>query len=230
MADDESKRTLRTRVTTILRSLPTKKIDFRLRQWHINSSSFGKVADAIDLEIVDIDFGVVTVGGLAEYNYGYDRIRLPNTNFGNDLPFEKAVIVHECVHAYIDSFPDSRINVSANEAAGWVAYGLYLLNSGSSIRLPRPPNPSDPTPDEITLRIANKIMNIPGATVTATDAGALQNAIVNDHTYGSRGLTLYTQRDIDGWGREYSVRIASKVLPRGFGLTPAERLFRPARQ
>src|SRR5215475_963940 len=229
MADAETKRMLRKRVADILRSPPIKKIDFRLRQWHIDPNSFWKFADPFELEIVDVDSGGVIAGALAQYHYDNDTIRFPDASFGTN-PFGRAVIVHECVHAYIDSFADGRINVSANEAAAWVAYGLYLLNSGSSIPTPKSPDPSKPTPDEVTLRIANNIMNMPGATVTTTDEHDLRTAIVNHPVFVKRGINVDTQRDTDGWNREYSVRIASKVLPRGFGLTPAERLFRPARQ
>src|SRR5262245_1591248 len=225
MADAKTKGMLRERVTTILRSAPTKKIDFRLRQWHIDSNSFGKVADAIELEIVDVDLGV-TGGALAQYNYGNDTIGFPNESFGT-TPFDRAVIVHECVHAYIDSFAEGRITVSANEAAGWVAYRLHVLNSAASVPTDRSADPSKPHPDEVALRIANQIMNTPGATVTPTDEQDLRTAIVNHPAYASRGINLGTQRVTDGWSREYSAKIASKFVgPIG----PWARLFPRARQ
>jgi hypothetical protein len=220
MADEATKRMLRTRVMTILRSPPTRKIDFRLRQWHINSISFAKVADAIELEIVDVDVDV-RAGAEALYNYGTDTIGLRNVGYGTDA-FSKAVIVHECVHAYIDSFPGGRINVSANEAAGWVAYGLYLLFLGSNIQpvsksrhpLFIPPLIATPRPtaDEVTLKIANKIKNTPGAAVTPTDEQELRTAIIDNLEYASKGITLETQRDNTdvGWSRRESVKIKTQ--------------------
>jgi hypothetical protein len=191
MADAATKSMLRDRVMTILRSPTTKKIDFRLRQWHINSDSFEKVANGILVLDVQVDSGNVTGVAQAQYDYGTDTIELPSTSYGTDL-FGRAGIVHECVHAYIDLL-SSRIIESANEAAGYLAQFLYLLYSGSSF-------PTPVSPGDVALKVAQNIVNTPGAVVARADEEALRKAIVNHPNY-ARKMTLHLQAMRDGWHR-----------------------------
>jgi hypothetical protein len=172
---DSSEDTMRKRVLNILRSPTTKKINFRLGQWQINTTSFERVANAI--EVGDIRVRIEpTPNAQASYDFDEDTLFFPNAGYGMDA-FGQAGIVHECVHGFVDLTKLSGQTDSANEAAGYVAYMLYLFYS-----LPTVPTPALDFA-KVAKSIASSIMNTPGAVVSSSDELALRTAIASDPTY-----------------------------------------------
>jgi hypothetical protein len=192
---DNSEDTMRKRVLKIIRSPTTKKIDFRLGQWRINTTSFERVANAIEVGDIQVRIEPITdaqgrpiKNAQASYDFDKDTLFFPNAGYGMET-FGEAGIVHECVHGFVDLQALSGQTDSANEAAGYVAYMLYLLYSLKTV----------PTPAldfaTIALTIARSIMNTPGAVVSPGDELEFRKAIARDPTYRVNQRMTLTKPD-----------------------------------
>lgn len=191
------KSVLRSRVSSILRSPTTRKIDFRLGQWQINAVAFERVANAVTVLDIDVVVGGVSPGAEASYNFSDDTLLLPDDQYGMTVRGQ-AGIVHECVHAFVDLMNVSGQSDSANEAAGYIAYLLYLLYS--AYHFP-PAAPGVGNLANTAMTIAQSIMNTPGAVVPPQDETALRTAIAGTAHYRNKGMTVSSPANANGWFR-----------------------------
>jgi len=180
---DSTQRMMRDRIAAILLSPTTRKIDFRLGQWTINADSFARVANALVVGDIQVNVGLQAGHGKsveAQYNFRTDTIAVPNANYGTTT-LGQAGIVHECVHAFVDMQAVSGQSEAANEAAGYLAYMLFLLFSLKTV----------PTPvvdfGKLSLTIAQSIMNTRGAVVSTKDEMALRAGIAANRTITTKG-------------------------------------------
>ena len=124
---DTAESALRARLILLLASLSVQKINFRLGPYHISGWGFHMVIGllrTISISVV-IDPDAVAIGAEAFYSHREDKFVFRNSKYGASLE-EKGVLLHESVHALIDSRGHKKVE---DEAAAHVAEALYILNS-----------------------------------------------------------------------------------------------------
>jgi len=204
------------RLQMLLTSKATKQIDFNLDKIRINAASFGAVSGNLarkqfGLPGVGIRFGQVPSGADAAYDPGDDVFDLTDANYGTTA-YERAVIIHESAHAWLDIRMPMGPTVQEkvirkyfyttawfmDEATAYVAGELFNLYDTTRAGA-APTTPSWATDahslDGIAHRIAKSIMNRPGAHVSAADLATLYKKLKAEYsvpssqkTYGNNGV------------------------------------------
>jgi hypothetical protein len=167
---------LRDRMIAVLQSPSAMKINFRLANYYVNGWSFQKVIGLLKMHAVGvvIDPNQIDDGGLAEYKYP-DYFVFRTAQFGSS-PFEKAVILHECVHCWIDSLSDGKYHRKVdNEGAAYVAAALYYLDVTGETAFP-----DEDDLGTMMTNIAKKIMasRMPVPEVTRQEVEDLETAVI----------------------------------------------------
>jgi len=201
---------LRALVRRTLLSPACQKISFDFAYSHgygynrnrIDGWALSHIAMALDVRPADgrgIRIGVARItkpGQDASYSSVNNALHFPSAAYGATME-ERALIVHECVHAYRDALGmKSRINGAAanalgrtrgvqEEAEAYIAQMLYSLYEST---------PTGGTPDRAALAgsdslfdaafdIAVKVWQTPGALVGVGDHAELRKAILADKGY-----------------------------------------------
>ena len=189
-------RVVRDRVVSVLTSPTTRYIDFTFSKWTFNAASFARVAHTIAVGNVSVSVaGNMHPGAEANYDPDSDTITLPNANYGTTV-FGQAGILHECTHAFVDMENRKHSMDSASEAAGYIAYLMYLCYALDSI-----PDPILPF-GLIAMDIAVSLVNDGGGIVSLADEMKLRQAIAADPHYRKyQHMTLTSPSPADGLRR-----------------------------
>ena len=187
---------VRDRVISVLRSPTTRYIDFTFSKWTFNAASFARVAHAVAVGNISISVGGnLHPGAEANYDPDSDTITLPNANYGTTV-LGQAGILHECTHAFVDMENRKHSMDSASEAAGYIAYAMYLCYALDSI-------PDSILPyGLIAMDIAVSLVNDGGGLVSLADEMKLRQAIAADPHYKKyQHMTLTSPFAADGLRR-----------------------------
>src|SRR5262249_43323351 len=133
--------TVRERVNTLLMSDAAQKIDFTIEQIHVDGWGFTYIALAMltrphGSHGTTVRLGHVQPGADATYDPARNIFDFPNAGYGT-TPFQKAGVIHECVHAVRDSMGRGILTIPAqgrptrtrttaltDEAAAYIAESL----------------------------------------------------------------------------------------------------------
>lgn len=137
---------LKDRVLKILKSNETRRINFSFTSDDgttditINYASFQKVASAVDSGKISLKEASSSIAQDIDASYTIDDTLSIDSKFvkayGNSRLFD-ALIIHESVHAYFDIIGKKLLAIDS-EAAGYIAQGYYLRNSGYSRNIQDP--------------------------------------------------------------------------------------------
>jgi hypothetical protein len=202
MADED---VLRHRVTTILLSDATRKINFFVGPIHVEYGGFSAVFFALWSKSrggdgIDIEIGDVPDGAAAVYDSDDDAYRFRNAAFGM-TDAQRAVILHESVHAMRDIWGstittangDVSTTYTLDEAAAYVAEALFRIYENTAGGT----DTSEPLRVKADL-VAQSIMNTPGAVVSDTDVSSLQDLVAANPVYRRRGISRSTSSGANG--------------------------------
>jgi hypothetical protein len=194
---------LRHSILANLKSPAAQKIDFWCNGIHVDGGGFYAVYTSLvtDLLHVSVDRRLAA-RDIAKYSDSDNTFYFARANYGDrDGPvLEKALTIHESVHAMVDiSFnsvegwaadlasgrpsPDAFgyrpfLMVLQEEAVAYVAQALFIVNAIGRYDFP------NPLPQLIlAMRIADRIKDNNGATVTDKETSDLVNAIGFDPLY-----------------------------------------------
>jgi hypothetical protein len=188
-----------------LKSELAQKIDFWCNGIHVDGAGFMAVYYLLASDVLDVKIDDTMDHNLAVYSPLEKSFIFPNANFG-DLDGrvgERALTIHESVHAmihisaYAPMVIDDQPNITLtryhmglttmeDEAVAYVAQALYLTYYWREAR------PGDNPIIDMALRIAGRIMNDDGATVSDLESSQLQTAIAADPHYAHK---LYFSQD-----------------------------------
>lgn len=142
---------LRERLISVLSSPAVQKINFRLANYQISWFSFLTVIGLLRTTAIQIVIDTaMDPDDDAEYGPREDAFFFSQGMYGLSLE-EKAVMVHESVHAWIDYLGNGAHHRAVdNEAAAYVAEALYYLHMKQSV-------PDPDRLDMLTSDIAKKI-------------------------------------------------------------------------
>lgn len=176
-------------VMGVLTSPSAKRIDFHLGLIHVDAIGLAAVKSLVSVSAVGgVRIDIVKYlpkGVAAQYDNATNTLQFTRKDYGATAG-ERAVILHECVHALHDVYGGgyyhprggSRfMTASENEAAAYVAGCLYhLYETGKTLK-------GDSTIFYHAAEIAKRIMHQRGAYVTTDEATNLRSVIVDDGTY-----------------------------------------------
>lgn len=179
-------------VKTVLSSPSAKRIDFHLGLIHVDAAGLAAIHNFVATGIVGIKVGELKEGVAGQYFNSTNTLRFKRENYGANA-FERATILHECVHALHDMYGGGTyhpkggsrfVSASENEAAAYVADQLFYLYETGTVQ-------NHDRIADVAGVIAKRIMNRRGAFVTMAEATALRIAIVsNGENYGYGFNTL----------------------------------------
>ena len=118
---------LQRRVADVLREPVLQHIDFSLEDFHINSTNYGLVADAIETGRIQIELSTPRPGAAlgAAYTPGRDMMSISGSGTFTNAR-DKATIVHESTHAMLDMLRIATFSDINDEAASYLAESVYL--------------------------------------------------------------------------------------------------------
>jgi hypothetical protein len=189
------------RITNLLFSKAAQTINFQLDSVHFVGSQFGQVATKVFLNQlgfsgVGVAFVKMDKGAAAQYDPAANEFEFPNADFGVS-PDERAAIVHEGIHAWLDvRMPRVRTLVdaflkgtmtttmAADEATAYVGGVLFYIydNTEPGSKPKMPAGWTSPIFAE-AFRIAAGIWDKPGAVVSKADAASLKQKIMDNSAY-----------------------------------------------
>jgi hypothetical protein len=165
-------------VKRVLSSPSARRVDFHLGLINVDAAGLAAIHNLVAVGTIPIK--IVEMKGFAgQYFNEFNTLKFPRENYGAD-PFERATILHECVHALHDIYGGGTyhpkggsrfVSASENEAAAFVADQLYYLYETGTVQN------HDHIADAAGV-IAKRIMNRRGAFVTTAEATALRVAII----------------------------------------------------
>ena len=177
-------------VKSVLSSPAARRIDFHLGLINVDAAGLAAIHNFVAAGIVAIRVGELKDGVAGQYSNQTNTLRFKRETYGAS-PFERATILHECVHALHDMYGGgyyhpkggSRfISASENEAAAYVADQLFYLYETGTVQ-------NHDRIADVAGVIARRIMNRRGAFVTTAEATALRIAIVSNAEYDYRLTT-----------------------------------------
>jgi hypothetical protein len=211
LSDTAEQAYLRHSILANLKSPAAQKIDFWCNGIHVDGGGFYAVCTSLitDLLHVAVDRRLAAED-IAKYFYNENTFYFPRANFGDrdSAVLEKALTIHESVHAMVDisfnsvegwaaDLASGRPSLDAfryrpflktleEEAVGYVAQALFIVNAIGHYDF------RNPVPQLIlAMRIADRIKDNNGATVTDKEASDLANAIGFDPLY--QHLPIWSQ-------------------------------------
>lgn len=184
----------------VLNSEPAQKINFTLGLMKVDGPGLRGVATLVQTGSwggpgVKIGFNV-PAGYQASYDEARNTLNFPRANYGT-TPFERACILHECVHAMHDVFGGKRIvseygsgfaTRADNEAAAWVADALFSLYDTGQRYATGPI-------EDVAFAIAEGLRASRGTNVSLADAHAMRTAIMNHPDYSHVTPGMVTTAD-----------------------------------
>jgi hypothetical protein len=177
-----------------------QKIDFWCNGIHVDGAGLYSVYKALLVNYMHVAIDHTMDPGMAQYSAADNTFYFAKTAFGNrdSTVAEKALTIHESVHAMIDlAFSKTEdwfvqmgtggdspaltryhplLTFMQDEAVAYVAQALFIVNAigrqdyQEAVLI-------------LAMRIADRIKDNDGATVTDTEAADLQNAISQDPHY-----------------------------------------------
>jgi hypothetical protein len=188
------------RVKSILVSDAAVKIDFYVGPIHVDFPGFASVLVRIGAKElgnpgIGFEFGNVPPGAAAAYDNDDDVFRFPDTNYGG-TPAQRAVIIHESVHAMRDIWgatidtPSGPMETTdtMDEAAAYIAESLFRLYE-------KTPGKGEWLTDGLRVKadaIAKSIMDRKGAVVSDHDVDTMQDLVASNRVYRNMGVTRKT--------------------------------------
>jgi hypothetical protein len=170
----------------------TRKIDFSCGGIHVSASELQGVYWALNAYQISIEIHPRQKHDLAFYSYETDTFLFSRADFGASDRKEKALTVHECVHAMLDMLRIRYIRMSGGEAVAYVTQALFIKYAGTDI----------PDDDDVILvaarDVARTISDRPGATVSLEDEMALEKVIKNDPDYNRNISVTNNIRNYNG--------------------------------
>jgi hypothetical protein len=180
---------LRNTLKTNLMDPATGEINFSCCGIHVSASELQSVYWALNAYQLNIEIHRSQRSGYAFYSYQTDTFKFQSSDFGSTDRKEKALMVHECVHAMLDLLRLRFFRTSAGETVGYVTQALFIKYAGAEI-------PDDDYPILVAAReVAKTIWDRPGATADAT---ALENVIRNHPDYKKEIAAMNNMRSYDG--------------------------------
>lgn len=186
-------------MVSLLKSPAAQKIDFTLDGFHVDGLGLMFVAIALLSKSqgkqhgFQISVGHVGHGFEATYASANNTFDFPSAGYGT-TPFQKMMIIHECVHARRDC-SGGQLHTStglikttslSDEAAAYVAGALFDVyeEAARGLRMPFPPSwtQGDAVYDT-AFTIALKLREKRGDAVDPNDSKTLREAIMNDPHY-----------------------------------------------
>ena len=165
------------------------KIDFSCCGIHVSASELQSVYWALNAYQLSIEIHRSQPRDYAFYYYQTDTFKFQRSDFGSTDRKEKALTVHECIHAMLDLLRLRFFRTSAGETVAYLTQALFIKYSGAEI-------PDDDDPILVAAReVAKTMWDRPGATVDAT---ALENVIKNDPDYKKEIAVTNNVRNYDG--------------------------------
>jgi hypothetical protein len=173
-------------VVVTLAEASVKAININLGSVSVSGADFAQVAAAIQNDKISIKFKP-DLGHIAMYYSGDNHMEIP---FNNGLGiWQKALIVHEAVHASVDLRKMS-LMAEHNEGLAYVAQAVYMAKNGWSFS-------TDVSFDwdflsmvswKMIFQQANRIasLNNSGKPVPQSEINLLYNSIRNANLYRSR--------------------------------------------
>jgi hypothetical protein len=158
---------LHARFSAILNSAACQNIDFTYGPLSVSRSGFRLVAQALERSPPhNIAINVVTLNANVEaaYDHHGNFVSVPHDQYGT-TPYERMIVVHECVHA-IAKITQAGIDAEREETAAFIAGALYNIYCAAS---PSGPLPYDPRKDDNQRTAHNVAVQIAGKCVTLTD-------------------------------------------------------------
>jgi hypothetical protein len=202
MSDDTAEQAyLRHSILTNLKSKAAQKIDFWCNGIHVDGGGFYAVYTSLITDLLHVSVNrELAAKKIGQYSDATNTFYFARANFGDrdSTVAEKALTIHESVHAMIDiSFNSPEgwgADVSSGhpsrdstryhpnlmtlqeEAVAYVAQALFIVNAIGHMDYQEP---------ELifAMRIADRIKDDDGATVTDKEASDLLNAIGSDPQY-----------------------------------------------
>jgi hypothetical protein len=171
-------------VKSVLSSPSAKRIDFHLGLINVDAAGLAAIHNLVAVGTVAIRVGALKDGVAGQYFNQTNTLRFKREDYGATA-FEKATILHECIHALHDMYGGgyyhpkggSRfVSASENEAAAYVADQLFYLHETGTVQ-------NHDRIADVAGVIAKRIMNRRGAFVTTAEARALRIAIVSNAEY-----------------------------------------------
>jgi hypothetical protein len=190
---------LRQLMTSLLMSSAARRVNFYLDHIHVDGSGLSFVALALQSPPAGqrgFSIRVSTVGSNFEaaYDPSDNTFNFPRANYGTvdhgntDVAFQKMSIIHECIHALIDSTSAGRKTWAlSDEAAAYVGAALYHIYDTQSddILTPTAP-PWTGAGNDIFNKahvIAVKLWKTNGYACDPTEAKDLRDLIARDSAY-----------------------------------------------
>jgi len=192
------------RVAMLVTSRAAQKIDFQVDQIRVLGSGLVNIMVYINLQLIGqpgirIKIGAMSDDVAAYYDPHRNILNFRKASYG-ETAFQRMTIIHECVHAWLDvRIPKIQTVADAiaaaqmattqlsDETAAYIAGALFTIYENTPPGQ-KPAYPADWKPDPIyvaAFQIATKIMNRPGAIVSAADAQPLKDAILDDDDYSA---------------------------------------------
>ena len=171
-------------VKSVLSSSSARKIDFHLGLIHVDAAGLAAIHNLVAVGTIAIKVGALREGVAGQYSNATNTLRIKRENYGADA-FERATILHECVHALHDIYGGGSyhpkggsrfVSASENEAAAYVADQLFYLYETGTVQ-------NHDRIADVAGVIAKRIRNQRGAFVTTAEATALRIAIVSNAEY-----------------------------------------------
>lgn len=180
-------------VLTTLGEPAIKSIKFDFRQHKITPDCFAQVRKAIDDGRIVVAINP-KLGVTGTYDSGSNCLELVD---GTSLHMErKALIVHECLHAWFDLKLVKNMTVKTSEAAAHLAQCIYARKKvGEAIAVSDRLQGSNPAKDhvfDLAWTLAGKVINS-GKSPTQAEVDDLEDAIAKCPSYKSEA------KDIAQW-------------------------------
>jgi hypothetical protein len=199
--DNAEQAYIRHSILLALKSNLAQQIDFWCNWIHVDGAGFLSVHQALLIDYMHVAVDHTLDHDMMQYSSADKTFYVPRSNFGNpdSLVAEKALMIHESVHALVDwsfrppaayltditsddpSLASTRyhpgLKLVEEEAAAYVAQALHLINyydDGGPGNIPE---------FQIALPIARRIKGTPGARVTDVESALLQGVIAADPRY-----------------------------------------------
>jgi hypothetical protein len=190
---------LRQSLTSVLMLDAARNLDFWCNGVHVSGAGLGTVYWALMSHELGVLVDPTLPPRLARYMPLRDTFVFQSYNYGDrdSMVANKALIVHESIHAMIDVAhvastaagvrnpefaPWTLMTTSASEAVAYMAQTMFMINALGSLGSTAQPI------FIIAGRIAEKIKDEPGAMISADDSALLEKTILDDPDYHDRLL------------------------------------------
>jgi len=173
-------------VKSVLSSPAARRIDFHLGLINVDAAGLAAIHNFVASGIVSIKVGELKAGVAGQYFNETNTLRFKREDYGaSGDSFERATILHECVHALHDMYGGGYyhpkggsqfVKAIDNEAAAYVADQLFYLYDTGMVQ-------NHDRVADVAGVIARRIVNKRGAFVTTAETNALRVALLLSGNY-----------------------------------------------